>query len=70
MIESNVEELNDADRSALPRPVTLTPEEVRRVAAGVAVGLPDRGNAFGSATWGMFPPEPGEGPGFIPLFFP
>jgi hypothetical protein len=34
MIESNVEELNDADLRALPKAVALIPEEVQQVAGG------------------------------------
>ena len=46
----------DKDGKALPKPVTLTPEEVQRVAAGAAAVLPalvGRGRIVG-----VLPPDP------------
>lgn len=42
------------DRSILPKPLALTPNEVQQVAAGTAANLPELIKM--GATWGLWPP--------------
>jgi hypothetical protein len=42
------------DRSILPKPLALTPNEVQQVAAGTAASLPEQIKI--GATWGLWPP--------------
>ena len=49
----------DEDSRALPKPIALTPEEVRHVAAGVAAILQAEPEGRGT-TAGMYPPPPIE----------
>jgi hypothetical protein len=44
------------DGKVLPKPITLTPDEVQRVAAGAAASMSNSGT--GSSTTGMYPPCP------------
>jgi hypothetical protein len=43
------------DRSILPKPLALTPNEVQQVAAGTAASLSEL-IKMGGATWGLWPP--------------